>query len=93
MRRGDEHAPIPYPLPGNRRTAVARIAITGGTGFVGIHTSRALAAAGHDLRLLARGTRQGPLQRRQRRQPRASAAGAGCMNGACGESQAPLGVA
>jgi uncharacterized protein YbjT (DUF2867 family) len=39
---------------------VARIAITGGTGFVGIHTSRALAAAGHDLRLLARGTRRGP---------------------------------
>jgi nucleoside-diphosphate-sugar epimerase len=39
---------------------VARIAITGGTGFVGIHTSRALAAAGHELRLLARGTRSGP---------------------------------
>jgi nucleoside-diphosphate-sugar epimerase len=39
---------------------VARIAITGGTGFVGIHTSRTLAAAGHDLRLLARGTRSGP---------------------------------
>jgi uncharacterized protein YbjT (DUF2867 family) len=39
---------------------VARIAITGGTGFVGIHTSRALAAAGHQLRLLARGTRRGP---------------------------------
>jgi NADH dehydrogenase len=39
---------------------VARIAITGGTGFVGIHTSRALAAAGHELRLLARGNRSGP---------------------------------
>jgi NADH dehydrogenase len=39
---------------------LARIAITGGTGFVGIHTSRALAAAGHELRLLARGTRRGP---------------------------------
>ncbi|HEX3606162.1 MAG TPA: complex I NDUFA9 subunit family protein [Candidatus Dormibacteraeota bacterium] len=39
---------------------MARIAITGGTGFVGIHTSRALAAAGHELRLLARGTRSGP---------------------------------
>jgi nucleoside-diphosphate-sugar epimerase len=39
---------------------VARIAITGGTGFVGIHTSRALAAAGHELRLLTRGTRSGP---------------------------------
>jgi len=39
---------------------LARIAITGGTGFVGIHTSRALAAAGHELRLLARGTRRAP---------------------------------
>lgn len=39
---------------------MARIAITGGTGFVGIHVSRALAAAGHELRLLARGTRSGP---------------------------------
>ena len=39
---------------------MARIAITGGTGFVGIHVSRALAAAGHELRLLARGTRPGP---------------------------------
>lgn len=39
---------------------MARIAITGGTGFVGIHTSRALAAAGHELRLVARGTPRGP---------------------------------
>jgi uncharacterized protein YbjT (DUF2867 family) len=39
---------------------VARIAITGGTGFVGIHTTRALTAAGHEVRLLARGTRGGP---------------------------------
>lgn len=39
---------------------MARIAITGGTGFVGIHTTRALAAAGHEVRLLARGTRGGP---------------------------------
>jgi uncharacterized protein YbjT (DUF2867 family) len=39
---------------------VARIAITGGTGFVGLHTSRALAEAGHELRLIARGHRRGP---------------------------------
>jgi uncharacterized protein YbjT (DUF2867 family) len=36
---------------------LARIAITGGTGFVGLHTARALAAAGHELRLVARGRR------------------------------------
>jgi NADH dehydrogenase len=39
---------------------VARIAITGGTGFVGIHTSKALSRAGHQLRLIARGTRRIP---------------------------------
>jgi NADH dehydrogenase len=38
---------------------LARIAIVGGTGFVGLHTSRALAAAGHELRLVARGQRHG----------------------------------
>jgi NADH dehydrogenase len=37
---------------------LARIAITGGTGFVGLHTARALAAAGHQLRLVARGQRR-----------------------------------
>ena len=37
---------------------MARIAITGGTGFVGQHTSRALAAAGHEVRLVARGQRR-----------------------------------
>jgi nucleoside-diphosphate-sugar epimerase len=36
---------------------VARIAITGGTGFVGLHTTRALAAAGHQIRLISRGKR------------------------------------
>lgn len=39
---------------------MARIAITGGTGFVGIHTTRALASAGHEVRLLTRGNRSGP---------------------------------
>jgi NADH dehydrogenase len=36
---------------------VARIAITGGTGFVGLHTTRALVAAGHQVRLISRGKR------------------------------------
>ena len=36
---------------------MARIAITGGTGFVGLHTARALSDAGHELRLVARGRR------------------------------------
>jgi len=39
---------------------VARIAVTGGTGFVGIHTCKALSAAGHELRLVARGVHRGP---------------------------------
>lgn len=39
---------------------MARIAIVGGTGFVGLHTSRALVAAGHEVRLVARGQRRGP---------------------------------
>jgi len=39
---------------------VARIAVTGGTGFVGLHTGRALRQAGHQLRLLGRGRRRGP---------------------------------
>lgn len=39
---------------------MARIAITGGTGFVGLHTSWALVAAGHEVRLVARGQRRGP---------------------------------
>lgn len=33
-----------------------RIAVTGGTGFLGAHTVAALVAAGHDVRLLARGS-------------------------------------
>ena len=32
-----------------------RIAITGGTGFVGRHLARALASEGHDVVLVARG--------------------------------------
>ena len=39
---------------------MARIAITGGTGFVGLHTTRALVAAGHEVRLVARGQRRNP---------------------------------
>ena len=39
---------------------MARIAITGGTGFVGLHTARALSEAGHELRLVARGRRSTP---------------------------------
>lgn len=35
-----------------------RIAITGGTGFVGANTARALLAAGHELVLVSRGTRR-----------------------------------
>lgn len=35
-----------------------RIAITGGTGFIGGHLARRLAVEGHDLILLARGTRE-----------------------------------
>jgi NADH dehydrogenase len=37
---------------------LARITIVGGTGFVGLHTSRALVAAGHEVRLVARGQRR-----------------------------------
>jgi uncharacterized protein YbjT (DUF2867 family) len=63
-RAAAKPGPIPYPVPAPPQPPggrdVARIAITGGTGFVGIHTSRALATAGHELRLLARGTRSGP---------------------------------
>ncbi len=36
---------------------MARIAITGGTGFVGLHTARALSDAGHELLLVSRGRR------------------------------------
>lgn len=39
---------------------MARIAITGGTGFVGIHTLKVLGKNGHDIRLIARGTRKLP---------------------------------
>lgn len=39
---------------------MARVAITGGTGFIGLHTAKALLAAGHEVRLVARGERRGP---------------------------------
>lgn len=35
-----------------------RVAITGGTGFVGINTARALVAAGHELVIVSRGNRK-----------------------------------
>jgi len=38
---------------------VARIAVTGGTGFVGSRVVPALREAGHDLALISRGTRRG----------------------------------
>ena len=41
-----------------RRTEQVRVAITGGTGFVGSNTARALLAAGHEVVLVSRGTRR-----------------------------------
>jgi uncharacterized protein YbjT (DUF2867 family) len=37
-----------------------RVAVTGGTGFVGIHTVRALKNAGHEVVIVARGTARQP---------------------------------
>jgi NADH dehydrogenase len=37
-----------------------RVAVTGGTGFVGIHTVRALKAAGHEVVIVARGSTRQP---------------------------------
>ena len=37
-----------------------RVAVTGGTGFVGIHTVRALKSAGHEVVIVARGTVRQP---------------------------------
>ena len=37
-----------------------RVAVTGGTGFVGIHTVRALKDAGHEVVIVARGTTRRP---------------------------------
>lgn len=39
---------------------MARIAITGGTGFVGIHTTKALVRAGHEVVVVSRGQHRGP---------------------------------
>jgi nucleoside-diphosphate-sugar epimerase len=39
-----------------------KIAITGGTGFIGSHLVRGLARAGHDLRLLVRPGREGAVE-------------------------------
>ena len=38
-----------------------RVAVTGGTGFLGAHTVAALVAAGHEVRLLARGSTEAVL--------------------------------
>jgi uncharacterized protein YbjT (DUF2867 family) len=46
-----------------------RIAITGGTGFVGGHLAMALSARGHDVVVLARGADQRPLAREVRGLP------------------------
>src|SRR5581483_5041051 len=40
-----------------------RVAITGGTGFVGSHVARALADSGHDVVTISRGTRRRPKRR------------------------------
>ena len=37
-----------------------RVAVTGGTGFVGIHTVRALKDAGHEVVIVARGSKRRP---------------------------------
>jgi nucleoside-diphosphate-sugar epimerase len=42
-----------------------RIAITGGTGFVGSHLARQLASEGHEVVLLARGTNLGESSMRE----------------------------
>lgn len=41
-----------------------RVAVTGGTGFVGLHTVRALKAAGHEVVIVARGTARRPTGER-----------------------------
>ncbi|MFN2451399.1 MAG: NAD-dependent epimerase/dehydratase family protein [Candidatus Dormibacteria bacterium] len=54
---------------------MARIAVTGGTGFIGIRVTRALREAGHDLVLISRG------ERRSRRNPAVTQVRANVVSG------------
>jgi uncharacterized protein YbjT (DUF2867 family) len=45
-------------VPYQEKGRAMRVAITGGTGFIGGHLAKRLAAEGHELILLARGTRE-----------------------------------
>jgi NAD(P)-dependent dehydrogenase (short-subunit alcohol dehydrogenase family) len=49
-----------------------RVAITGGTGFVGGHLAMRLSGQGHEVVLVARGTDRRPLAREVLRLPRAT---------------------
>lgn len=57
--------------------ATTRVAITGGTGFVGGHLATRLSRQGHDVVLVARGMDQRPWAQQVLRQPRVSLARVG----------------
>jgi uncharacterized protein YbjT (DUF2867 family) len=56
----------------DRAAPAVRVAITGGTGFVGGHLAARLSGQGHDVVLVARGTDRRPLARQVMRLPRAT---------------------